>query len=204
MLEDATGLGFHSRTGIDLPGEITSEFPGGTDYYDRVYGPRRWTAAVTLNLAIGQGENAQTLINMIRFYQMLASDGRARSPYLVHPAPDANVSLALGPDQLAGLRQAMISVVERGTARGAGRFGGSVAIAGKTGTAQNPHGPPHGWFIGVAPAEKPEIVVGAIVEFARQGPYRAPLSTRAIGHSLGGAPTLASKVRTGAPYAPHP
>src|SRR2546429_9981384 len=47
MLEDATGLGFHSRTGIDLPGEITSEFPGGTDYYDRVYGPRRWTAAVT-------------------------------------------------------------------------------------------------------------------------------------------------------------
>src|SRR2546422_6686176 len=37
-----------------------------------------------------------------------------------------------GPDQLAGLRQALISVVERGTARGAGRFGGSVAIAGKT------------------------------------------------------------------------
>src|SRR5256714_11329432 len=94
--------------------------------------------------------NAQTLVNMIRFYQMLASDGRARSPYLVHPAPDANVSLALGPDQLAGLRQAMISVVERGTARGAGRFGGSVAIAGKTGTAQNPHGPAHGWFIGFA------------------------------------------------------
>src|SRR5213594_2226886 len=206
MLEDATGLGFHSRTGIDLPGEITSEFPGGTDYYDRVYGPRRWTAAVTLNLAIGQGENAQTLVNMIRFYQMLASDGRARSPYLVHPAPDANVSLALGPDQLAGLRQAMISVVERGTARGAGRFGGSVAIAGKTGTAQNPHGPAHGWFIGFAPAEKPEIVVGAIVEFAREGPYVAPLVTRVIGHYLGVDTTLASKIRIVLPTdtAPHP
>src|SRR5213076_2351411 len=51
VLADATGLGFHSRTGIDLPGEITSEFPGGTDYYDRAYGPRRWTSAVTLNLA---------------------------------------------------------------------------------------------------------------------------------------------------------
>src|SRR5213596_311038 len=206
MLEDATGLGFHSRTGIDLPGEITSEFPGGTDYYDRVYGPRRWTAAVTLNLAIGQGENAQTLVNMIRFYQMLASDGRARSPYLVHPAPDANVSLALGPDQLAGLRQAMISVVERGTARGAGRFGGSVAIAGKTGTAQNPHGPAHGWFIGFAPAEKPEIVVGAIVEFAREGPYVAPLVTRVIGHYLGVDTTLASHMRIVLPTdtAPHP
>jgi penicillin-binding protein 2 len=205
LLEDATGLGFHSRTGIDLPGEITSEFPGGTDYYDRVYGPRRWTSAVTLNLAIGQGENAQTLVNMIRFYQMLASDGRARSPYLVHPASDPNVSLALAPEQLAGLRQAMISVVERGTARGAGRFGGSVAIAGKTGTAQNPHGPAHGWFIGFAPAEKPEIVVGAIVEFAREGPYVAPLVTRVIGHYLGVDTTLASKIRIVLPTdtAPH-
>src|SRR2546423_14744215 len=82
--------------------------------------------------------NAQTLVNMIRFYQMLASDGRARSPYLVHPAPDANVSLALGPDQLAGLRQAMISVVERGTARGAGRFGGSGATARETRTGPKP------------------------------------------------------------------
>ena len=205
LLEDATGLGFHSRTGIDLPGEITSEFPGGTDYYDRVYGPRRWTSAVTLNLAIGQGENAQTLVNMIRFYQMLASDGRARSPYLVHPVSDPNVSLALAPEQLAGLRQAMISVVERGTARGAGRFGGSVAIAGKTGTTQNPHGPAHGWFIGFAPAEKPEIVVGAIVEFAREGPYVAPLVTRVIGHYLGVDTTLASKIRIVLPTdtAPH-
>jgi penicillin-binding protein 2 len=206
LLEDATGLGFHARTGIDLPGEITSEFPGGTDYYDRVYGPRRWTSAVTLNLAIGQGENAQTLVNMVRFYQMLASDGRARPPYLVHPSAGSTVSLALTPEQLSGLRQAMISVVERGTARGAGRFGGSISIAGKTGTAQNPHGPAHGWFIGFAPAEKPEIVVGAIVEFAREGPYVAPLVTRVIGHYLGVDTTLASKVRIVLPTdtAPHP
>jgi penicillin-binding protein 2 len=199
-------LGFHARTGIDLPGEITSEFPGGTDYYDRVYGPRRWTSAVTLNLAIGQGENAQTLVNMVRFYQMLASDGRARPPYLVHPSAGSTVSLALAPEQLSGLRQAMISVVERGTARGAGRFGGSISIAGKTGTAQNPHGPAHGWFIGFAPAEKPEIVVGAIVEFAREGPYVAPLVTRVIGHYLGVDTTLASKVRIVLPTdtAPHP
>jgi len=208
MLEDANGLGFRSRTGIDLPGEIASEFPTGTDYYDRMYGPRRWTSAVTLNLAIGQGENAQTLVNMIRLYQMLASDGRARPMYLAHPpSPSgAAVNLGLAPDQLAGLRQAMISVVERGTARGAGRFGGSIAIAGKTGTAQNPHGPAHGWFIGFAPADKPEIVVGAIVEFAREGPYVAPLVTRVIGHYLGVDTTVASHVRIVLPNdtAPHP
>jgi penicillin-binding protein 2 len=206
LLEDAGNLGFHSRTGVDLPGEITSEFPSGTDYYDRSYGPRRWTSAVTLNLAIGQGENAQTLVNMVRFYQMLASDGKARTPYLVHPTATPIVSLDLAPDQLAGLRQAMISVVERGTARGAARFGGSIAIAGKTGTAQNPHGPAHGWFIGFAPAEKPEIVVGAIVEFAREGPYVAPLVTRVIGHYLGVDTTAASRIRIVLPTdtAPHP
>ena len=162
--------------------------------------------AVTLNLAIGQGENAQTLVNMVRFYQMLASDGRARPPYLVHPAAGTTASLGLLPDQLAGLRQAMVSVVERGTARGAGRFGGSIAIAGKTGTAQNSHGPDHGWFIGFAPAEKPEIVVGAIIEFAREGPYVAPLVTRVIGHYLGVDTTAASNVRIVLPTdtAPHP
>src|SRR2546430_10492045 len=117
MLEDAPGLGFHSRTGIDLPGEITSEFPGGTDYYDRVYGPRRWTSAVTLNLAIGQGENAQTLVNMVRFYQMLASDGRARPPYLVHPAVGSGATLRLLPQQRARVGPALVSVVERGAAR---------------------------------------------------------------------------------------
>src|SRR5204862_1407012 len=205
LLEDASGLGFRSRTGIDLPGEITAVFPGGTDYYDRVYGPRRWTSAVTLNLAIGQGENAQTLVNMVRFYQMLASDGRARPPYLVRPAAASNASLGLLPDQLVGLRQAMISVVERGTARGAGRFGGSIAIAGKTGTAQNPHGPNHGWFIGFAPADKPEIVVGAIIEFAREGPYVAPLVARVIARYLGADTTEASeyKIVLPADTAPH-
>jgi penicillin-binding protein 2 len=205
LLEDANSWGFRSRTGIDLPGEITPEFPPGTEYYDRYYGPRRWTAAVTLNLAIGQGENAQTLVNMVRFYQMLASDGRARPPYLVHPSSASGVSLNLASDQLGALRQAMINVVEQGTARGAARFGGAIAIAGKTGTAQNPHGPDHGWFIGFAPAEKPEIVVGAIVEFAREGPYVAPLVTRVIGRYLGVDTTVASNMRIVLPAdtAPH-
>src|SRR5438105_3482507 len=183
LLEDANAWGFRGRTGIDLPGELPSEFPTGPEYYDRLYGARRWTSAVALNLAIGQGENAQTLVQMVRLYQQLASDGRARTPFVVRPAAAEQVSLDLSPDQIEALRHAMISVVEQGTARGS-RLG-SITIAGKTGTAQNPHGPNHGWFIGFAPADKPEIVVGAIVEFAREGPYVAPLVTRAIAHYLG-------------------
>src|SRR5256886_4290104 len=196
LLEDANAWGFRGRTGIDLPGELPSEFPTGPEYYDRIYGPRRWTSAVALNLAIGQGENAQTLVQMVRLYQQLASDGNMRTPFVVRPAAGGAASaeaLVLDPDQLSTLRRAMISVVERGTARGS-RLA-SITIAGKTGTAQNPHGPNHGWFIGVAPADKHENVVGAIVEFAREGPYVAPLVTRAIAQYLGVDSTLASRLR---------
>ncbi len=184
LLEDANEWGFRGRTGIDLPDEIASEFPTGPEYYDRLYGPRRWTSAVALNLAIGQGENAQTLIQMVRLYQQLASDGRMRTPFVVRRANEPqHASLDLNADQLTILRRAMIAVVEQGTARGS-RLA-NLTIAGKTGTSQNPHGLDHGWFIAFAPADKPEIVVGAIIEFARHGTVAAPLVSRAIAHYLG-------------------
>ena len=55
--------------------------------------------AVTLNLAIGQGENAQTLIDMVRLYQMLAGDGKSRTPYLVRPTSEPQYDFKLTPDQ---------------------------------------------------------------------------------------------------------
>lgn len=184
LLEDANEWGFRGRTDIDLPGEKQQEFPTGPEYYDRLYGPRRWTSAVSLNLAIGQGENAQTLVSMMRMYAMVASDGRSRPPYVVRPATNpSEPTFDLTPPQLAGLRQALIAVVEEGTARGSRVR--NLTIAGKTATAQNPHGPSHGWFIGFAPADDPKIVVGAIIEFARHGTAVAPLVTRVIAHYLG-------------------
>jgi penicillin-binding protein 2 len=199
LLEDANEWGFRGRTGIDLPDEISSEFPTGPEYYDRLYGPRRWTSAVALNLAIGQGENAQTLVQMVRLYQQLASDGRVRTPFVVRRAvaPGSSASLDLNPDQLAILRRAMIAVVEEGTGR-SGRLTG-LQIAGKTGTAQNPHGASHGWFIGFAPADKPEIVVGAIIEFAQHGTAAIPIVSRTIAHSLGLEETAATRLRVTVP-----
>ena len=200
LLEDANAWGFRGRTGIDLPGEIPSEFPTGPEYYDRLYGPRRWTSAVALNLAIGQGENAQTLVQMVRLYQQLASDGRMRTPFVVRATATSateNASLDLNPDQLAILRRAMIAVVEQGTARGS-RLA-ALTIAGKTGTAQNSHGADHGWFIGFAPADKPEIVVGAIVEFAQHGTAVAPLVARTIAHYLGIDETRVRQLRVTVP-----
>jgi penicillin-binding protein 2 len=205
ILEDANGWGFRGRTDVDLPSEIPSEFPTGPEYYDRLYGPRRWTSAVALNLAIGQGENAQTLINMVRLYQMLASDGRGRTPFVVRQARSrGTVSLDLTAEQIAGLRQAMVAVVEEGTAGGS-RLA-NLTIAGKTSTAQNPHGPDHGWFIGFGPANKPEIVVGAIIESYRHGARVAPLVARTIAHYLGVDERIAANLRVSLPSdsAPEP
>ncbi|HJQ66027.1 MAG TPA: penicillin-binding protein 2 [Gemmatimonadales bacterium] len=193
LLEDGNAWGFRTRTGVDLPGELAAVFPTGPEYFDRLYGARRWTSAVTLNLAIGQGENTQTLLNMVRLYQMLASDGRSRAPYLVHPGSEPPTDLGLTLEQLAGLRQAMINVVERGTARGARLR--ELRIAGKTATSQNPQGPDHGWFIGFAPAEQPTIVVGAVLEYVRHGSAVAPLVARVIAHYLGADTTARYEFR---------
>lgn len=192
MLADGVTMGFKDRTRIDLVNEVTPTWPSSTSYYDERYGSRGWSNAVTLNLAIGQGENTQTLINMVRFYAALASEtGKAPMPYLVHPDTGQGYDLALTRDQLNGLRTALIAVVERGTA--ARSKTADFKVAGKTGTAQNPHGDDHGWFIGFAPAEKPEIIIGAIFEFGKHGTAVAPYVIRSIRRYLLGPDSLEGK-----------
>jgi penicillin-binding protein 2 len=178
ILENGVSMGFGERSGIDLGYEVRPVWPPNTAYYDRLRGPRGWTNAVTLNLAIGQGENAQTLINMMRFYAALAGDGSSSAPFLVKRADTARISLGLDPAQLAGIRSALAEVVQRGTASASG--GREINMAGKTGTAQNSHGPDHGWFIGFAPVDNPQIIVGSIMEFKLHGSVVAPWVAQVI------------------------
>jgi len=178
LLEDGVLLGFHSPSGVDLPGEVRPAFPPNTEYLDRLYGRGRWTSSVALNLAIGQGENAQTLMNMVRFYAAIANGGHLVTPRIVEGPATPGLSLDVPESTFAEMRRALIAVVEQGTARGA-RLA-SIRLAGKTGTAQNPHGPDHGWFVGFAPADTPRIVVGGILEFGLHGTAVAPIVARVI------------------------
>ena len=179
MLEEGLAMGFRDRSGIDLRSEARSIYPYSTAYFDQVYGPRGWTAqGAEFNLAIGQGDNAQTLMNMMRFYAALSSDGISVAPYVVARTGDTPHDLGLRTDQLEALKAAMVEVVETGTAVASRRR--DLSIAGKTGTAQNAHGDDHGWFIAFAPADHPQIVVGAIVEFAKHGSRVAPFVTDII------------------------
>jgi penicillin-binding protein 2 len=183
MLRDVAAMGLNERSGIDLPGEQRPLFPPSPAYYDRRYGRDGWTNAVTLNLAIGQGENAQTLINVVSIYAMLANTtGTAPAPRLVTGGETQVRSLGLSPADLAGLRDALVQVVRSGTAAHA-RID-DLQIAGKTGTAQNATGPPHGWFIGFAPADAPTVVVGAVFEFGGNSAAVARFVNRVIARYL--------------------
>ncbi len=194
LLAEATAMGLSSPTGIDLASERRSSFPPSTAYYDRLYGARGWSNAVTLNLSIGQGENAQTLMGLTRFYAALASDGTVPIPYVVERPTGSRRSLGLTPEQLAGLRAALVAVVDRGTAAASG--GRELRVAGKTGTAQNPQGPDHGWFIAFAPAEKPTVVVGSLMEFALHGTTVAPYVVKVIRRYLEKIDPTLAKART--------
>src|SRR5687768_1075010 len=129
---------FDQKSGIDLPNEYKPRFPTRDvrAYYNRRFGAN-WSNSETLNLAIGQGANSQTLANLTKFFTALANEGMSSTPGLVALKPDQKKILNLTPEQYAGLRRAMAGVTSAGGTAASANIQGLV-IAGKTGTAQNP------------------------------------------------------------------
>jgi len=195
--EFARKCGFGKPTQIDLPNESGGLVPDSA-YYDRRYGKRGWTASLVLNLAIGQGEFLVTPFQLAVFYAAVANGGTAARPHVLRA-----VSLAGGaesvPKQIEYLdplpmSRATIQVLQsslrrvvaspEGTAHGLDYP--DLEIAGKTGTAQNPHGDNHSWFACYAPAADPQIVVVALVENAGHGSeVAAPLCGEILRHYFG-------------------
>ena len=109
------------------------------------------------------------MLRQASFYAALATGESPVVPHLVRSEAMAarrmDWTLGLTESQRRDLLGAMIRVVNEqgGTAN---MFAlDQWTLAGKTGTAQNPHGEPHSWFVGFAPAQDPQIVIAAIVEF---------------------------------------
>ncbi len=200
LIAGALKLGFDDPSGIDLPGDNRPRFPDRLKYFDEKYGPRGWTEGATvLNMAIGQGENAQTVVNMAKFYTALAENGVEATPEIVTKAPVLRRIFTLSDSALAGLRSALMGVVEAGGTAASARIKG-VALAGKTGTAQSGvrrHGVEldHAWFAGFAPADDPKIVVTVMLEFGGEGSRAARIASSIIGHYL--KTNVTSLVETG-------
>ena len=168
LLPGVDGLGFNRRTGIDIPGEVSGRFPPSREWYDRRFGPRGWTESVTLNLSIGQGETEQTPLRMAQFYAALATGLSPVVPHLRRSEVLETIregwQTGLEEEQRRQLVDALRRVVNEPGGTAYTHRLSDWTLVGKTGTAQNPHGEPHSWFVGFAPAEDPRIVIAAVVE----------------------------------------
>ena len=192
LVAGGISLGFDKKSGIDLPEEKRPLFPTSVPaYFNQKFGPRNWAAgSIELNLSIGQGENAQTVVNMARFYSALATDGSEPTPMIKRGQPQRTKRIALDSLQVAQLRKAMMGVVAAGGTAAAAAING-VSVAGKTGTAQtmrySASGKPlyYAWFAGMAPANNPEVVVVVMVpNVTFEGSTAAGLATKIIAHYL--------------------
>ena len=146
--------------------------------------------------SIGQGELLVNPLHMAMVSAAIANDGKIMRPYLIEYIKDSTgeVTRTTTPAQwlnattpaIAGeIKAGMVQAVRSGTATGAAVSG--VQVAGKTGSAQNPHGQSHAWFVGFAPADQPKLCIAVVVENAGSGgAVAAPIAAKILAEGLKG------------------
>lgn len=169
----AAMFGFGKTTGIDLFGE-NEGIIASPEYKMKVF-DEDWYLGDTFNAAIGQGFNLATPIQLAVMLSAVANNGDIYKPHLVDKIvnddgsvvkeikPEKVGRLPVSAETLELLQSALKAVAqEGGTAAQMANL--SVPVAGKTGTAENPHGKDHGLFVGYAPADNPNLVVVAVID----------------------------------------
>ncbi|MEP7028932.1 MAG: penicillin-binding protein 2, partial [Candidatus Eisenbacteria bacterium] len=186
----AQKMGLGAKTGIDLPQERSGLIPTSR-YYDKRRGAGKWSRGVTLNLAIGQGEDLLTPLQLAMIPATVASRGRVARPHVVEQildpvtgqgravSPPPKTALVLPAETWDALSAAMEQVVAGGTG-GAARVPG-VRVGGKTGTAQTSSGQDHALFICYAPIDDPQIAIAVVVEHGGHGgSTAAPIAQKGL------------------------
>lgn len=155
-----------------------------------------WQAGETLSVAIGQGYNQATPLQMAQVVSIAANGGTLYKSHIVKRITDYNGQLIhefgpevvrdlhLSPSTVKVIQEGLMAVVNEpgGTARRARMD--DVVVAGKTGTAQvvalkkyqgwKSKDLPykyrdHAWFVAYAPYENPKIAIAVIVEHSGHG-----------------------------------
>jgi penicillin-binding protein 2 len=175
--------GYGEYSGIEIKEEETKGTVPDPEWKQKVVG-EPWYVGNTLNMSIGQGDVQANLLQVSMMTSGVANGGFKIRPHLLLEDNDAKEwkqSLNISPTNLAALQKALKSVFEFGTA--SSLSSAEIAMAGKSGTAQDPPRPNHAWFTVYAPFEKPEIVVTVFAENAGGGggsAIAAPLAVQTV------------------------
>lgn len=165
------GLGVPNR--IDLPFERNGIIPDST-YLNQAFGEKKWGTGDLISLGVGQGLVSVSPLQIAIATSVIANGGYRVQPHIVKSVrePDGEIRYTnpertkiewIEPEYLNAVKVGMRDVVLTGSGRYYANLD-SVAVAGKTGTAQNPNGEDHGWFVSFAPYDNPEIVVAVLME----------------------------------------
>ena len=143
-------FGFGSIAGLDIEGEAKGTIPT-KEYMDKRYGRFGWSTGALLNFSIGQGEILVTPIQVLNYTNILATRGNTFKPHLVRSDVFIENKGSLIPDEhwdriIFDMGQVVSH--QNGTGKNADPLINGVDVYGKTGTAENPHGEDHAWFIG--------------------------------------------------------
>nr|WP_240194731.1 penicillin-binding protein 2 [Desulfobulbus rhabdoformis] len=201
-------FGLGSRTGIEMEHEKAGLVPS-TQWKKKRYG-KKWHEGETLSVAIGQGYDLTTPLQIAQMTSVVANGGTLYKPSLVEEIIDPDgetvsqftpeiISRITGQGQnLRLIREGMVEAVnaKRGTGREARLGVSGLLVAGKTGTAQvvrlaqyrhlKEEDIPyeyrdHAWFTCFAPAINPEIVVTVLVEHGLHGgSTSAPIAAKIL------------------------
>ena len=153
-------------TNIDLPSEMKGRVPN-RKYMNKLYGRYGWSTGAMLNIAIGQGEILVTPIQMMAYINLLANKGNVKNLHLVTPnLLSINNNVSISDDTWKIIHNSMRKVIydTKGTGKLSNPKINNVNVYGKTGTAENPHGETHAWYVGYANRGDATVSVVILVE----------------------------------------
>jgi len=194
LAQYAMGSGLGKKTGIMLENEKTGLIP--TSVWKKKRYNESWQGGETLSIAIGQGYNLVTPLQMAVLMAAVGNGGTLYRPRIVKTIEDSHGKIVkkIEPEITGGLpasketlnivKNGLLKVVQgaRGTARGIRLK--NVEIAGKTGTAQvfsikkgekiktedlEYSLRDHAWFVCYAPAQNPVIALSVMIEHGEHG-----------------------------------
>lgn len=169
MWELYTQVGFGQKPQISFPGAVTGRL--------RPY--KTWRPIEQATMSYGYGLSA-SLFQIARAYTVFAHDGEVIPTTLVKTAGTGPVQPAgmrvISPKTAQSVREMLhLVTLEGGTAPKAQAMGYSVG--GKSGTAYKQEGKGYAekkyrsWFVGMAPIDKPRIIVAVMVDEPSNGQY---------------------------------